>query len=78
MYPSLLFVHSTVVPKRGGGGQNTKSIDTRTVELMDGLSYLRDSPLDLPQDGVVGRRGLDYELLLLDRNIERDTCVAGI
>ena len=63
----------------GGGGQNTKSIDTRTVELMDGLSYLRDSPLDLPQDGVVGNRDLDYDLLLLDRHIERgDTWAAGV
>ena len=46
---------------------------------MDGLSYLRDSPLDLPQDGVVGNRGLDYYLLLLERNIERgDTWAAGV
>ena len=46
---------------------------------MDGLSYLRDSPLDLPQNAVVGSRDLDYDLLLLERNIERgDTWAAGV
>lgn len=45
---------------------------------MDGFSYLLASLLDLLQDGFVGSGGLDDDLLLLERNIERgDTCVAG-
>lgn len=46
--------------------------------MVDGLSYLLASRLDVLQDGVVGNSGLDDDLLL-ERGIERgETCVTEV